>query len=260
MRALMISAAAALLAFSLEADDPVYSADSVVNTADFLPGPLAANTLATLYGQNLAYGTATLTDSDIRGGLLPTVLPGTGASILIGAWRANLFYVSPTQINFLVPAILVPGPTTLTLVIDAHAGPTIPIQLAAASPALLQLDQQNVLAARADGSLITASAPAQPGDAVILYATGLGDTTPLADYGVTATGPASLKQMADFGVVLDGQPVDPSAIAYAGLMPGFAGLYQINMTLPGSTAANPGIRIGLADLLSPSGLRLAVQP
>jgi uncharacterized protein (TIGR03437 family) len=94
----------------------------------------------------------------------------------------------------------------------------------------------------------------------VLYATGLGQTIPPISSGQLATKAATLARIAEFTVLLDGVALDSRAIAYAGLAPGFAGLYQINITLPDSTSANPEICIGLADSLSPPGVRLPVQP
>jgi uncharacterized protein (TIGR03437 family) len=260
MRALVVLTVALRFAPALHAEAPFYSAESIVNAADNQPGSLSPNALGTIYGQYLSYGTKALTADDIRGGQLPTVLPGTGARVLIGGLTANLYYVSPTQINFLVPSNLLPGTVTLYVVVDGYAGPPVSIQLAAASPGLFQLDTTNAVATLADGSVITPSEPARPGEIVVLYATGLGQTIPPVIYGNLPTQAAPLSQMGDFTVLLDGTPVDPRAIAYAGVAPGFAGLYQINVTLPDSTASNPEIRIGLADSLSPPGLILPVQP
>ena len=79
----LLSLVTLLLAVALQAA-PSYSAASIVNAADNLAGPLAPNTIATIYGTGLAYGTKWLTPDDIRGGVLPTVLPGTGVRILVG--------------------------------------------------------------------------------------------------------------------------------------------------------------------------------
>jgi uncharacterized protein (TIGR03437 family) len=250
-----------LAAFTgLHADSPVYSAASIVNSADGQTSGLAPNTIGTLYGTGLAFGTKALTADDIRGGVLPTVLPGTGVRVLIGGLPANLYYVSPTQINFLVPPILLPGKSDLQLAIDGIAGPLVQIQLATSNPALFQADPQTPIATRLDASLITAVAPAKPGSIVTLYATGLGQTTPPVFYGELPTHAAPLKQIADFKVVLDGIALNSGAVAYAGIAPGFAGLYQINLTLPQSIGPDPEIRIGFGDTLSRAGLRLPVRP
>ncbi|MGD0438739.1 MAG: hypothetical protein ABSB86_19935 [Bryobacteraceae bacterium] len=259
MRALVFLTLALTFAPTAFPDNPVYSAASIVNAADNQVGPLAPNTIATIYGQNLAYGTAALTAGDVLGGVLPTALAGTQVRVLIGGEGANLYYASPTQINFLVPSDLLPLTANLQLVIDGLDGPAIPIQLAASAPALFQLDAQNAVATKADGSVLRPTAPAAPGDIVILYATGLGQTNPPVESGVLPTEAAPLSDIADFSVVLDGTAVEPKAIAYAGIAPGFAGLYQINVTRPASTGPNPQIQIGLGGVLSPPGVHLPVQ-
>ncbi len=261
MRALAVIIVALLLAAAfVKAEAPVYSAQSIVNAADNQPGLLAPNTLATIYGQNLAYGTKALTANDVQSGVLPTVFPGTGVHVLVGNIVANLIYVSPTQINFLVPANLIPATVNIQVVVDSWAGPAVPIQLAVAAPALFQLDAQTAIATKADGSVITPDAPAKPGDLIVLYATGLGQTVPPAVYSLIPKAAAVVTGIASFDVVLDGVAVDPGAIAYAGIAPGFGGLYQINMFLPASTGANPQISIGLGGSFSPSGITLPVQP
>jgi uncharacterized protein (TIGR03437 family) len=60
-------------------------------------------------------------------------------------------------------------------------------------------------------------------------------------------------------VVLGGVPVEPGRIAYVGVMPGYAGLYQINLKLPENVESDPEIRIGLAGQISRTGLRLPVR-
>jgi uncharacterized protein (TIGR03437 family) len=239
-------------------DAPSYTAAGIVNAADNQPGPLAPNTLASLYGVRLSYDTLAMSPNDILGGVLPTLLPGTGVNVAVGNIAAVVYYVSPDQINFLVPSILVPGPSTVQVVLEGHSGPRVNITLAAASPALFQLDAQNAIAILPDGTLITPQAPAKPGDIIILYATGLGQTVPSIPNGQLFNQAALLEQFADFKLVLNGVAIS-DAVAYAGNAPGFAGLYQINVVLPKSTQANPEIKIGFASDLSVSGLHLPVQ-
>jgi uncharacterized protein (TIGR03437 family) len=241
-------------------DAPAYTAAGIVNAADNEPGPLAPNALASLYGVRLSYTTQAISPADIQGGVLPTVLPGTGVHVLVGNLPATIYYVSPTQINFLVPANLLPAPSTVQVVLDGHSGPQVQIKLAAASPGLFQLDAKNVIAISAEGSVITPKAPAKPGGIVILYATGLGQTMPPVPYGQLFNQAAPLEQLSDFKLVLDGVTAPASAVAYAGIAPGFAGLYQINIVLPTSTKPNPEIRIGFGKQLSKAGLHLPVEP
>ena len=241
-------------------DGPSYTAAGIVNAADNETHSLAPNTLASLYGVRLSYVTAAISPSDIQGGVLPTVLPGTGVHVTVGNLPATIYYVSPDQINFLVPANLLPGASTVQVVLDAHSGPAIKITLAPASPALFQLDSKTAVAIRPDGSVITQQAPAKPGEIIILYATGLGQTLPPVPYGQLFNDAAPLQQFANFELVLDGVTAGRSAVQYAGIAPGFAGLYQINVLLPKSNKSNPEIQIGFGKQLSIAGIHLAVQP
>ena len=99
---------------------------------------------------------------------------GTGVRLLINRTLAFLYFVSPSQVNFLVPSTLTPGPVDIELSVDGRYGEAVRVQLAEFSPALFPLDPETVLATRADGSVITYERPAGPGEVIILYATGLG--------------------------------------------------------------------------------------
>ena len=64
---------------------------------------------------------------------------------------------------------------------------------------------------------------------------------------------------ADFRVVLNGADVDRGNIQYAGVTPGFAGLFQINLVLPADAPASPQIQIGYGSQLSPAGVILPLH-
>jgi uncharacterized protein (TIGR03437 family) len=225
-----------------------------------VPGALAPNTIATVYGQNLSTTTVTLTAADLSAaGELPTRLPGTDTHILVSAMEATPYYISPTQINFLVPPNYLPGKMTFAVLSEGRAGPLLTLELLDTAPALFLLDAQTAVATHADGSVVTTARPAHPGEIVILYATGLGQTTPPVEPGRIPTTAAPLVTASDFQVLLDGQPAPQANVLYAGVAPFFAGLYQINLQLPAYTATNPEIRIGSASQISPAEIHLTVQ-
>jgi uncharacterized protein (TIGR03437 family) len=238
----------------------VYSAASIVNAADNQSGALAPNAIGTIYGANLAYSTAALSGNDVQGGVLPVVLGASETTVIINYSPAALYYVSPTQINFLVPPNLLPGPVPVYVDVDSLRGPIIQLTLAPAAPGLFQLDLQNAVATAADGAVFTPSSPAKPGEIVSLWATGLGETTPPADGFQIPIAAAPLIAGANLSILLDGVAVKASAIDYAGVAPGFAGLYQINLTLPVSTGSNPEIRLRLDGASSIPGVHLPVSP
>jgi uncharacterized protein (TIGR03437 family) len=253
-------------------DAPVYTALSIVNAADNQSGALAPNSIGTIYGVNLAYSTAGVTESDVQGGSLPVMLGASETTVFIDYSPAALYYVSPTQINFLVPPNLLPGPVIVYVAVDSWHGSLLNLTLARAAPGLFQLapgtcqlpsgaDLECAVATLADGwSVLTPSSPARPGDIVILWATGLGQTTPPAYNFQLPTAAAPLIAGANLEVLLDGVAVPSSAIEYAGVAPGYAGLYQINLLLPLSTGANPEIRLQLDGATSIPGVHLPVSP
>ena len=101
------------------------------------------------------------------------------------------------------------------------------------------------LVTHANGSLVTAGSPAQGGEEVVAYAVGLGLTTPAIPTGQAASTatPTSETFYLDFNFrpnALATKPMQPTLSfgpafpipLYAGLVPGYAGLFQINFVVP----------------------------
>ena len=53
--------------------------------------------------------------------------------------------------------------------------------------------------------------------------------------------------------------IDPSLVLYAGVTPGYSGLYQINFTIPADAGTNPEIRVRIGTQVSISSIKLAVE-
>lgn len=238
---------------------PAYSAASIVNSATNLSGSLAPNTIVSLYGEHLSYATKALSAGEISNGRLPTVLAGTGVRVLIANMPAYIYFVSPGQVNLLIPNNLRPGRVGLRLVRDGLAGPEVFITLTAAAPALFQSGPETVIALKADYQLATPESPVRPGEIIMLYATGLGETIPNPPPGAISSGAAPLARLEELGVLFDGRPVARNRIAYAGAAPGFAGLYQINVWVPADSGDDPEIQVRVGDAISPPGVRVPVR-
>jgi uncharacterized protein (TIGR03437 family) len=249
-------AAARLLAQS----PPVYTADTIVNTAAGVSGSYAPNTFVTISGDNLATVTRVISQSDIHADLLPTALPGTGVRVLINAIPCFIYVVSPKQVLALIPTLLAPGPATLQLEANGVAGPPVQILLKATAPGLFtQQDGATIIAAHPDWSLITASNPAEGNEWVAIWASGLGAVNPTVPSGQIPQTALEIQDKASFTVLLNGVPLDASRIEYVGVAPGYAGLYQINIKLPSDVPPNPEIRIATGDLISPGQRYLNVR-
>ncbi len=240
---------------------PSYSAAGIVNASDFSAGPFAPNSLLTIFGSNFAFTTAGLTTQNIVSATLPFQLGDIG--VYVDNTPVPLLYVSPGQINFLLPTNEIAGDVPLRVVRQGLTGPTVTITLVNAAPALFSSPGGYALAQdyNTQYATVTAAAPAQPGDLIVLYATGLGATQPLPLTGEIPEYGGSIQPSALslFQVLLNGQALDPKTVPYAGLTPGFAGLYQVNFYLPGSCPPNPQIQLAVGPQISAAGIKLAVQ-
>lgn len=247
---------------------PSYTASSIVNSTTSQPASFAPNTIVAIYGTDLAYETEPASDLNIANHLLPTRLARVQVLSVRGGLGVPLplHYVGPGQINFLLPDSLDPGDLDIRVAREGTVGPVVRITLQEAAPALFPYDGGTAIATHLDGSLITAESPARPGEVVVLYCTGLGRTVQrLRDGELPAIPPLTLpglmlKEPDSLKVLLNGAPVDRTRILYAGLTPGIAALYQINLLLPDDAPADPEIRLAIGGNLSMEGLKLPLQP
>jgi uncharacterized protein (TIGR03437 family) len=224
-----------------------------VNAASNLPDPLASFTWVTLHGTALSNIARARTPED--------VLPGFGGvDVLVNYVPALLCFVSPTQVTFLLPPGITTPEATIRVTRWGTAGPLVKLPLSDSSPALFQMDQNTVVAAHPDWTVVTAKSPAHGGEYAILYATGLGPfVQPLDDTEAPPKWANPIQRRPEFTLLLDGVPVEDRLVEYAGAAPLLIGLYQINLKLPEKVNKNPEIRIGLGQRLSPPGVHLIVQ-
>ena len=243
---------------SLLAQPPDYTSAGVVNASDYSPGPFAPSSVLSLFGTNLAWTTEAITAADLAAGRLPTQLAAIG--VFVDNVPVPLLYASPTQVNFLVPSEQIPGDVSVTLVRQGVSGPAVTITLIDAAPALFVTDGFAIAQDwNTNYSLMTGASPAHAGDIVVLYATGLGHTNPPWASGTVAQCAAYITALASLQVLLNGAAIDPRLVLYAGVTPGFSGLYQINFTLPGNAGTNPEIRVQIGTQISIPSILLAVE-
>ena len=236
---------------------PSYTQAGIVNSATGLPGSFSPNVIASIYGTNLAWTTHALTASDLVNGTLPTSLGGV--TVYVNNRMSGLFYVSPGQINFLIPYWA--GVTNVPIVVARQgvAGPVLTITLRAVSPGFFQWNGNFAIATHADGSLISPAAPAQGGEVIVLYAAGLGYTIPDIQSGSIVWTASPILAAPQLRILLNGDPCASCSIYYAGLTPGFAGLYQINVRLPVSLPPDPDIQMAIGTVSSPAGIQIYTQ-
>src|SRR5258708_9567285 len=94
--------------------------------------------------------------------------------------------------------------------------------------------------------------PAKPGDILTVYCVGFGPTTPGTTPGGAPTGAA--QTVATPSVTLGTVTLDPSLVLYAGVTPGFAGLYQLNIAIPPDTQDGTySLQLSLGAFKTPPG-------
>lgn len=245
---------------------PIYSAATVLNAATNQVTPLAPNGIFSLYGRDLAFVTRAIGPEEIRADLLPTTLQGTGVRITIENYAVPILFVSPSQINFIVPPNIRPGRVTLKLFREGIVGPGVVLELADAAPGLFQFPPSGpegpsyAIATTATGALIDEKNPAKAGEVIILYANGLGQTDPRMLEGRLARAAAWIAKRTEFRVTLQGSELPAGSVLYAGLAPGFAGLYQINLRLPETLPQNAELLLTIGAQRSAANVRLFTQP
>jgi len=203
-------------------------------------GAIAPGTFIAIYGQNLSGTTRPWQASDFTGDTAPKSLDGV--SVRINGQQAFVSYVSPSQVNALVPSAVAPGPAVVTVQNGSQISNPCTVTVNALEPGLLAFP----LAASASGEYVVAIFPdyttyvlppglnpgvpskrAKAGDTITLYGIGFGPVIPDVPAGNIAKQADSLQ--ASVEVQFDGHP---GRVAYAGSAPGFVGLYQLNVVVP----------------------------
>ena len=217
----------------------------VANAASLAPvtASIAPGELILLFGTGLS-STTVVTQG---GQVFPTTLGGV--SVTIDNLPCPIYYVTPGQLAVSVPYAVAANQTGLANIQVTNnkvASNVIQVYLTDANPGSFSQGANGIgLAAAthaATGQLITASNPAQPGEYLAMFLTGLGTVTPTVADGALgpATVPLSYSDIYNAGNLsvyfndygTNGTAGNAGTVVYAGLAPTLAGLYQINVQVP----------------------------
>ncbi|HYM06898.1 MAG TPA: hypothetical protein VEU11_10090, partial [Terriglobales bacterium] len=195
---------------------------SIVNAASLQSGAVAPGSLIAIFGQNLAQAT-----ESAPGIPLPVALGG--ASMSINGMLAPLLYASPTQINAQVPFEAVPGKGAAVVSTAGRSSSPSVMSIQPAAPGLFVLSQNRAAVQNQDGSINDAKHPAPQGSIVAAYLTGLGPVNPSGQTGEAAPSRPLTHVTLPVTVLLGGKQAD---VLFAGLSPGYVGLFQVNFRVP----------------------------
>ena len=237
------------------------AANGVVNAASYSP-PISPGSFVTIYGQNLADAT-TDWSAAITNGKLPTAL--AGVQVLINGKNAYVYYVQPTQVNAIAQPDTVTGSVEVDVITNHGTVPAL-VNMVQVSPGLFTYSLQGTPYAAAlftsDGAYVGAagaisgvtSRPAQAGDYIMLFATGLGQTNPPYPVGQVLTAAYPVPDISQVSVLIGGKP---AIVGYAGMT--YAGVFQINIQVPnGVPAGDQPVVLGIAGQASLPGVYLTI--
>jgi uncharacterized protein (TIGR03437 family) len=220
------------------------SPTGIVNVASYAPftAGLSPGDFIILYGSNL--GPSTLQGASSLP--LPTTL--ADVQVLINNVPAPISYVSSKQIAVIVPYGTTTSVAQIQVINNKQASLPVTEFVNLSTPGVFTQDESGsgyAAALHVDGSLVTPASPAQAGETVAVYMSGLGTVFPAILDGVGAPSNPPSTTSNTFTADISGTTAN---IAFQGLAPGFAGLYQVNIQIPtGLTAGDNSLDIGGPD-------------
>jgi uncharacterized protein (TIGR03437 family) len=238
---------------------PLSFVGGAVNNGTFASGEaLAQGDIAAVFGDQFTLGDPQLA-SNVP---LPTNLAGT--QVFVNNQAAPLYFTSAGQIDFQVPFETAPGPATVRVDRNGQRGNSISVNIAASVPRFILFNGGPYAIMTTPNAVLTGipTHPVKSGDVVVIYTIGFGPTIPPVKTGDPAPGKDPLAVVS--GVQVCFRPNLPVSIencndaAFAGLSPGFVGLYQVNANIPALTAGNVQLTLVANGVVSNS-VQLAVQ-
>ena len=239
---------------------PVASAGGVVNNGTFASGePLAQGDIAAVFGNQFDF------DAPQSASSLPLQTTLDGIQVLVNGTAAPIYYASSGQINFEIPINAATGDGTVQVVRNGTVGNLIYVDINAVVPRFIVYDGGYGIMTTPAGALTgIPSNPVKVGDTIVIYALGLGPTTPPVPSGTAspsstlATVPGTTKVC--FGTESPFYQAPCATALFSGLTPNFVGLYQVNVTIPsGVQSGNSSMSLLLVDNIQSTPVQLAVE-
>jgi uncharacterized protein (TIGR03437 family) len=195
---------------------------------------ISPNTWVEIQGTSLAPAgdTRIWQGADFADGQMPTQLDGV--SVTVNGKNAYVYYISLGQVNILTPPDSMLGSVQVVATNNGAVSAAFTAQTQAMSPSFFVFDGTHVIGVHLDGSLLGpttlypgSTTPARPGETVVLYANGFGQTsTPVVSGSSTQGGTLSPLPVVKIGGM-------SAAVQFAGLVA--PGEFQFNVAVPAST-------------------------
>ncbi len=207
---------------------------TIVNSADFDPGAIAAGSIATLFASGISTETFTASSTD-----LPTMVGGRAVTVEDSAGMirpAGLYYAGPNQINFVIPSDSASGAATVTLTQGSTPLLSLTTQISKVAPALFTANGNGK--GVASGFLLSVDSNGSVGTQP-LFSCGSGScgTNPI-DLGSAQNGAylelfgTGFRNVSSQTAVTATVGGIPAAVTYAGAQNAYPGMDQINIQVP----------------------------
>ena len=228
---------------------PYLPENPVRNAATNVAGPVAPGSVITITGESLAFEYVVGPDNPLSQAIY-------GTSVAVDYYRfLPLKFVSPQQINAVLPSDLTPGEHTISVRRSGYDDVFGKFIVAPVSPGLFRLSETDdavVLGYRPDGSQLTADNPGRPGETITVLGTGLGayQLTPVDGVPIPDNPPYTLSSTVE--VFLAGTKLDSATAAG---QPGQTGVVAIKFKIPtNSTTSIKELTARIQDQESPAVL------
>ncbi|MEZ5354506.1 MAG: hypothetical protein R2762_17890 [Bryobacteraceae bacterium] len=228
----------------------------LVHSASFERGPVAPGSLISIFGANFASAPAVVDTPSLP-------LSFNGVEVLMAGKPLPIRYADGQQINAQIPLDIVPN-TQQQIVVKTNGALSVPEEftVAVGEPGIFTKDQSGRgqgWVMKPDG--VTPAEPGTPaiaGEALVIYCTGLGALDTLVGPGQPAPSSPVARTLAPVAVRIGG--VD-AAVLFAGLTPGFVGLYQVNVIMPTGVASGDAVPVVVSaqGRSSPDYVTMAVE-
>jgi uncharacterized protein (TIGR03437 family) len=203
---------------------PLIYYQGVVNNATYERGDVVAQGgIMIVKGEQLSFSPFT------AGAAAPMATRLGATSVLVNGTPAPLYYTSYGQIAFQMPVETAVGTAIVEVRRDDGATSNkASVEVAPRAPRVLAVTH-------ADVSFVTPSSPARGGETIVIWGIGFGETVPAVATGMAP--PATLANVTPTPIISFGAGFSrPTAQPFfAGLVPPFVGLYQVNVVAPEDT-------------------------
>lgn len=199
--------------------------------------PLAPGSFISIYGLHLSAGTNAALS-------LPLATELGATQVVLGARQLPLLYSADGQVNALIPYDVPPNSTQQLIVTNGPAlSVPAPVTIATTQPAVFANANGSGIVddykpGSSTGIRVDASHPISAGDALVIYAAGLGPVNPPVAAGSAAPSSPPAVTTNPVTVKIGGKSAQ---VFFSGLVGGFAGLYQVNVNVPSGIAPGDAI-------------------